>query len=100
MFSFFPKGVSVVTLVVLGTDGNGKVVPVRKFRLANSRHDLARFPLRADGTPVIGPRVYRERTKAEIKADGLSGADYLATLVPLSNTGEPWLKAEALRPAA
>jgi hypothetical protein len=99
MFSFFPKDVSVLTLVVLGTDKQGKVVPVRKFRLANSRYDLARFPRRAGG-PVIGPRVYRERTRAEIKAEGLTGADYLATLVPVGNTGPVWLMAETSQSAA
>lgn len=94
--SIFPIGVSVITVVVLGMKGN-KVEPVRKFRLANSKVDLGRLPHGVDGTPVWGSRSYRERTKAEIKAAGLTGAPYLATLVPLVNTGEkPWIDPDSL----
>jgi hypothetical protein len=93
VYDFFPKDVSVITVVLLGTDPAGMVVVVNKFRLANSGVDVnRRFALRGDGTPILGPRVYRERTRAELKADGLTGAEYLRTLVPLANTGEPWLK--------
>jgi hypothetical protein len=93
MYSFFPEGVSVITVVLLGTDSNGRVVAVSRFRLANSGVDMARrFTLRGDGTPILGPRVYRERTRAELKAAGLAGAEYVLTLVPLCNAGEPWLK--------
>jgi hypothetical protein len=93
VYDFFPKNVSVVTVIVLGTDENGRVVAVNNFRLANSGVDVARrFALRDDGTPILGPRVYRERTRAELAADDLAGAEYLRTLAPLCNTGEPWLK--------
>lgn len=100
MFDFFPKGVSVITVVVLGVKG-GQVVTVNKFRLAKSQVDMEqRFPLRADGSPVIGPRVYRERTKAELKAAGLTGTEYLSTLVPLSNCGAPYWVPQVAQVAA
>lgn len=87
MFTFFPKGVSVVTVVVLGVKDT-KPVPIHKYRLANSEVDVRRFPLRYE-MPVIGPRAYREMTKAEVKKAGLVGADYLARLVPVGTTGLP-----------
>lgn len=93
--SIFPQGVSVIVLVVLGMKGN-KVEVISRFRLANSQVDLAKLPRGKDG-PVWGPRSYRERTKAEITAAGLTGAPYLATLVPLVNTGEkPWIDPASL----
>lgn len=96
--SIFPKSVSLITVVVLGMKGN-KVEVVRKFRLANSQVDFAKLP--GGSNPVWGPRSYRERTKAEVKADGLTGAPYLATLVPLVNTGEkPWIDPASLLPQA
>jgi hypothetical protein len=100
MYNFFPKGVSVITVVVLGMKGN-KVEVVQRFRLAKSQVDMAKFPARADGSPVWGARVYRERTKAEVKAAGLTDAPYLATLVPLVNTGDkPWIDPASLLPQA
>jgi len=78
-----------------------KVEVLHKQRLANSQVDFDRLPKRSDGTPVFGPRSYRERTKAEIKALGLEGAPYLATLVPLVNTGgKPWIDPASLLPQA
>jgi hypothetical protein len=98
--NIFPKGVSVIGVVVLGMKGN-KVEVLSKSRLANSQVDFDRLPKRADGSVVWGPRAYRERTKAEVKAAGLTGAPYLATLVPLVNTGDkPWIDPASLLPQA
>ncbi len=89
MYDFIPKGMSTITVVILGVQG-GKVVPVSKFTLARSKVDMAqRFALRRDGEPVLGPCVYRERTRKELKAAGLENAEYIDTLVPLCNTGTP-----------
>ena len=73
MFEFFPKGLSTMNIVVLGMKDN-QVVAVRSFTVSNSRHDKWRFTWK-DGLPVIGSRVYRQMTKKEKKAAGLtSGA--------------------------
>jgi hypothetical protein len=99
-YPFFPKGVSTITVVVLGVSVDGKKVqPVQRFSLAKSEVDMSRFPRRSDGEPIFGPRVYRERSKKELKAAGFEGAEYLATLVPLCNTGQPWLVPEAVTAA-
>lgn len=75
----FPPSLSVLSVVVLGDNG----IPVRKFRLARSVHDVARhFPLE-EGRPVIGPRVFREPTKAERQGGQTA-------LIPLCNIGRPW----------
>ena len=49
--NIFPKGVSVIGVVVLGMKGN-KVEVLSKSRLANSQVDFDRLPKRADGSVV------------------------------------------------
>ena len=95
----FMSGLSTIQVVVLGVLA-GKVQPVRKFTLAKSQVDMAKnFALSADGEPVLGPRVYRERTRRNSRPLALRGRDYLSTLVPLCNCGTPYWVPEAAEAA-
>lgn len=84
----FPQGISVLAFVVLCGD---KVV--RKFR--STQGDLPKFFVTKNGSPVIGPNVYRELTLKEIKerhgftnektAKEFKSGFYAQTLVPVCN---------------
>lgn len=86
----FPKGISVLTFVVLNGDKT-----VRSFR--STQGDLVKhLPVMKNGVPVIGPNVYREMTHKEIKekhglenekaAKRLKAENYAQTLVSVCNT--------------
>ncbi len=83
----FPKGVSVITLVIMAVV-NGNLVPRHLFRVSNSHLDFAEllklFPVK-DGKPVIGPMVFRQRTKKEMQSDELGKGKGL--YLPVGNVG-------------
>jgi hypothetical protein len=85
-------GEGTVTLVVLKKGPNGRLDVARKLRVSGQADVARHFPLKGDGTPLVGPMVYRERTNAELEAlgrpAGFKRTNYLECLVPALPAGD------------
>jgi hypothetical protein len=81
---YFGEGTATLVVVGHGPDGQGPRQIMRKFRVSGQADVAQHFPLRPDGTPVVGPMVYREMSRREMERSRLPVSlwtDPLARLV-------------------